>query len=86
MRDLIEEKNGLVRENLNNIAKASNDILNNLSNHMKDKKLNAGGDIGGLLYSFKAMTKIDRESTLEMDCQDSPICKVMVPKCRTNKN
>jgi hypothetical protein len=47
MRDLMEEKNGLVRENLNNITKANNDILNNLSNQMKDKKLNAG-EVGGL--------------------------------------
>ena len=70
MRDLIEEKNWLVRENLNNITKASDDILNNLSNQMKDKKLNAGGEIGGLLYSFKAMAIIDSESTLEMNSQD----------------
>src|SRR5215510_4707554 len=70
MRDLIEEKNWLVRENLNNITKASDDILNNLSNQMKDKKLNAGGEIGGLLYSFKAMAVIDSESTLEMNSQD----------------
>jgi hypothetical protein len=48
----MEEKNGLVRDNLNNITKASDDILNNLSNQMKDKKLYAGGEIGGLLYSF----------------------------------
>jgi hypothetical protein len=66
----MEEKNGLVRENLNNIAKASDDILNNLSIQMKDKKLNAGGEIGGLLYSFKAMAVIDSESTLEMNSQD----------------
>ena len=70
MRDLMEEKNGLVRDNLNNITKASDDILNNLSNQMKDKKLNAGGEIGGLLYSFKAMAVIDNESTLEMNSQD----------------
>ena len=70
MRDLMEEKNGLVRDNLNNITKASEDILNNLSNQMKDKKLNAGGEIGGLLYSFKAMAVIDSESTLEMNSQD----------------
>ena len=70
MRDLIEEKNWLVRENLNNITRASDDILNNLSNQMKDKKLNAGGEIGGLLYSFKAMAIIDSESTLEMNSQD----------------
>lgn len=70
MRDLMEEKNGLVRDNLNNITKASDDILNNLSNQMKDKKLNAGGEIGGLLYSFKAMAVIDSESTLEMNSQD----------------
>ena len=70
MRDLVQEKNGLVKENLNNITKASNDILNNLSIQMKDKKLNAGGEIGGLLYSFKAMTVIDSESTLEMNSQD----------------
>src|SRR5262245_49366020 len=68
MRDLMEEKNGPVSENLNNIAKASDDILNNLSNQMKDKKLSAGG--GGLLYSFKAMAIIDSESTLEMNSQD----------------
>ena len=68
MRDLMEEKNGLVRENLNNITKASDDILNNLSIQMKDKKLNTGGEIGGLLYSFKAV--IDSESTLEMNSQD----------------
>ena len=37
----MEEKNGLVRDNLNNITKASDDILNNLSNQMKDKKLKA---------------------------------------------
>lgn len=66
----MEEKNGLVRDNLNNITKASDDILNNLSNQMKDKKLNAGGEIGGLLYSFKAMAVIDSESTLEMNSQD----------------
>jgi iron only hydrogenase large subunit-like protein len=66
----MEEKNGLVRENLNNITKASDDILNNLSIQMKDKKLNAGGEIGGLLYSFKAMAVIDSESTLEMNSQD----------------
>ena len=70
MRDLTEEKNGLVRENLNNITKASDDILNNLSIQMKDKKLSAGGEIGGLLYSFKAMAVIDCESTLEMNSQD----------------
>ena len=70
MGDLMEEKNGLVRDNLNNITKASDDILNNLSNQMKDKKLNAGGEIGGLLYSFKAMAVIDSESTLEMNSQD----------------
>ena len=70
MRDLMEEKNGLVRDNLNNITKASDDILNNLSNQMKDKKLNAGGEIGGLLYSFKAMAVIGSESTLEMNSQD----------------
>lgn len=70
MRDLMEEKNGLVRDNLNNITKASDDILNNLSNQMKDKKLNAGGEIGGLLYSFKAMAVIDSESALEMNSQD----------------
>jgi iron only hydrogenase large subunit-like protein len=70
MRDLMEEKNGLVRENLNNITKASDDILNNLSIQMKDKKLNAGGEIEGLLYSFKAMAVIDSESTLEMNSQD----------------
>lgn len=70
MRDLMEEKNGLVRDNLNNITKASDDILNNLSNQMKDKKLNAGGEIGGLLYSFKAMAVMDSESTLEMNSQD----------------
>ena len=70
MRDLMEEKNWLVRENLNNITRASDDILNNLSNQMKDKKLNAGGEIGGLLYSFKAMAIIDSESTLEMNSQD----------------
>jgi iron only hydrogenase large subunit-like protein len=66
----MEEKNGLVRENLNNITKASDDILNNLSIQMKDKKLNAGGEIEGLLYSFKAMAVIDSESTLEMNSQD----------------
>ena len=66
----MEEKNGLVRDNLNNITKASDDILNNLSNQMKDKKLNAGGEIGGLLYSFKAMAVIGSESTLEMNSQD----------------
>ncbi len=66
----MEEKNGLVRDNLNNITKASDDILNNLSNQMKDKKLNAGGEIGGLLYSFKAMAVIDSESALEMNSQD----------------
>ncbi len=66
----MEEKNGLVRENLNNITKASDDILNNLSIQMNDKKLNAGGEIGGLLYSFKAMAVIDSESTLEMNSQD----------------
>jgi hypothetical protein len=66
----MEEKNGLVRENLNNITRASDDILNNLSIQMKDKKLNAGGEIGGLLYSFKAMAVIDSESTLEMNSQD----------------
>jgi len=66
----MEEKNGLVRENLNNITKASDDILNNLSIQIKDKKLNAGGEIGGLLYSFKAMAVIDIESTLEMNSQD----------------
>jgi iron only hydrogenase large subunit-like protein len=66
----MEEKNWLVRENLNNITRASDDILNNLSNQMKDKKLNAGGEIGGLLYSFKAMAIIDSESTLEMNSQD----------------
>jgi hypothetical protein len=44
MGDLMEEKNGLVRENLNNITKANNDILNNLSNQMKEKKLNAVDD------------------------------------------
>jgi iron only hydrogenase large subunit-like protein len=70
MQDLMEEKNGLVRDNLNNITKASDDILNNLSYQMKDKKLNAGGEIGGLLYSFKAMAVIDSESTLEMNSQD----------------
>ena len=70
MRDLMEEKNWLVRENLNNITRASDDILNNLSNQMKDKKLNGGGEIGGLLYSFKAMAIIDSESTLEMNSQD----------------
>jgi iron only hydrogenase large subunit-like protein len=37
---------------------------------MKDKKLNGGGEIGGLLYSFKAMAIIDSESTLEMNSQD----------------
>ena len=66
----MEEKNWLVRENLNNITRASDDILNNLSNQMKDKKLNGGGEIGGLLYSFKAMAIIDSESTLEMNSQD----------------
>ena len=70
MRDLMEEKNWLVRENLNNITRASDDILNNLSNQLKDKKLNGGGEIGGLLYSFKAMAIIDSESTLEMNSQD----------------
>lgn len=70
MRDLVQEKNGLVKENLNNITKASDDILNNLSIQMKDKKLNAGGEIGGLLYSFKAMAVIDSESTLEMNSLD----------------
>jgi len=55
---------------LNNITKARNDIPDKLSNQMKDKKLNAGGEIGGLLYSFKAMAVIDSESTLEMNSQD----------------
>ena len=66
----MEEKNWLVRDNLNNITKASDDILNNLSNQMKDKKLNAGGEIGGLLYSFRAMAAVDSESTVEMNSQD----------------
>jgi hypothetical protein len=66
----MEEKNGLVRENLNNITKASDDILNNLSIQMKDNKLNSGGEIGGFLYSFKAMAVIDSDSTLEMNSQD----------------
>lgn len=57
MKDLMEEKNGLVRENLNNITKANNDILNNLSNQMMDKKLNAG-EVGGLFNSCKAMANI----------------------------
>lgn len=70
MRDLMEEKNGLVRENLNNITKANNDILNNLSNQMKDRNLNVGGGIGGLLNSFKAMANIDSESILGMNSQD----------------
>jgi hypothetical protein len=69
MRDLMEEKNGLVRENLNNITKAKNDILNNLSNQMKDKKLNAG-EVGGLFNSCKAMANIGSESTLEMNSLD----------------
>jgi hypothetical protein len=69
MRDLMEEKNGLVRENLNNITKANNDILNNLSNQMKEKKLNAG-EVGGLFNSCKAITNIGSESTLEMNSQD----------------
>ena len=67
MRDLMEEKNGLVRENLNNITKANNDILNNLSNQMKDIKLNAG-DVG--FNSCKAMANIGSESTLEMNSLD----------------
>jgi hypothetical protein len=66
----MEQKNGLVRDNLNNITKASDDILNTLSNQMKDKKLNSGGEIGRLWYSFKAMAVIDSESTLEMNSQD----------------
>lgn len=70
MRDLMEEKNGLVRENLNNITKANNDILNNLSNQMKDRKLNGGGEIRGLLNSFKAIANIDSESILGMNSQD----------------
>jgi hypothetical protein len=69
MGDLMEEKNGLVRENLNNITKANNDILNNLSNQMKEKKLNAS-EVGGLFNSCKAMTNIGSESTLEMNSQD----------------
>jgi hypothetical protein len=69
MRDLMEEKNGLVRENLNNITKANNDILNNLSNQMMDKKLNAG-EVGGLFNSCKAMANIGSESTLEMNSLD----------------
>jgi iron only hydrogenase large subunit-like protein len=60
----MEEKNGLVRENLNNITKTSDDILNNLSNQMSAEKSE------GLLYSFKAMAVIDSESTLEMNSQD----------------
>ena len=70
MRDLMEEKNELVRENMYNITKANNDTLNQLSNQMKDKKLNAGGEIGGLLNSIKAMANIGSESTLEMNSQD----------------
>jgi hypothetical protein len=69
MRDLMEEKNGLVRENLNNITKANNDILNNLSKQVKDKKLNAG-EVGGLFNSCKAMANIDNEPTLEMNSLD----------------
>jgi hypothetical protein len=69
MRDLMEEKNGLVRENLNNITKANNDILNNLSNQMMDKKLNAG-EVGGLFNSCKAMANIGSESTQEMNSLD----------------
>ena len=60
----MEEKNWLVRENLNNITRASDDILNNLLNQMKDKKLNAGGEIGGLLYSFKAMASIGNPNSV----------------------
>ena len=69
MRELLEEKNGLVRENLNNITKANNDILNNLSNQMKERKLNAG-EVGGLFNSCKAMANMGSESTLEMNSQD----------------
>jgi hypothetical protein len=37
---------------------ANNNALTHMSKEMKDKKWDAGGEIGGLLNSFKAMANI----------------------------
>jgi hypothetical protein len=70
LRDLTLEKERIVKEHMNNIVKTNNEILETMNNAIKDKKISAGGEVGGFLESIKAMVNIGYDSTLEMNSGD----------------
>jgi hypothetical protein len=70
MKNLTQEKERIVKDHMDNIVTTNNKVLDMMNKAIKDKKISAGGEIGGLLDSIKALANISYGSTSEMKSED----------------